>query len=102
MADNNENKVLNVPHLRFPEFTDEWGKYKLSDVCSFFSGGTPSSSKKEYYDGSIPFIRSGELHMNKTELFITEEGLMYLANLHTSFLCNLIYPTFSRILLYSC
>ena len=75
MADNNENKVLNVPHLRFPEFTDEWGKYKLSDVCSFFSGGTPSSSKKEYYDGSIPFIRSGELHMNKTELFITEEGL---------------------------
>ena len=75
MTDNNENKVLNVPHLRFPEFTDEWGKYKLSDVCSFFSGGTPSSSKKEYYDGSIPFIRSGELHMNKTELFITEEGL---------------------------
>lgn len=28
--------------------------------------------------------------------------MMYLANLHTSFLCNLIYPTFSRILLYSC
>ena len=28
--------------------------------------------------------------------------IMYLANLHTSFLCNLIYPTFSRILLYSC
>lgn len=27
---------------------------------------------------------------------------VYLANLHTSFLCNLIYPTFSRILLYSC
>ena len=29
-------------------------------------------------------------------------AIMYLANLHTSFLCNLIYPTFSRILLYSC
>ena len=28
--------------------------------------------------------------------------VVYLANLHTSFLCNLIYPTFSRILLYSC
>lgn len=28
--------------------------------------------------------------------------VLYLANLHTSFLCNLIYPTFSRILLYSC
>ncbi len=29
-------------------------------------------------------------------------NILYLANLHTSFLCNLIYPTFSRILLYSC
>ena len=29
-------------------------------------------------------------------------NVVYLANLHTSFLCNLIYPTFSRILLYSC
>ena len=66
---------LNVPHLRFPEFSGEWKKYKLSEVCSFFSGGTPSSSKKEYYGGSIPFIRSGEIHVNKTELFITEEGL---------------------------
>lgn len=61
--------------MRFPEFSGEWKKYKLSEVCSFYSGGTPSSSKKEYYDGSIPFIRSGEIHVNKTELFITEEGL---------------------------
>ena len=75
MATDNKNKVLNVPHLRFPEFGGEWRKYKLAEICSFFSGGTPSSSKKEYYDGNIPFIRSGELHMDKTELFITEVGL---------------------------
>ena len=75
MAANKNNKALNVPHLRFPEFTEEWRKYKLSEICSFFSGGTPSSSKKEYYDGSIPFIRSGELHEDQTELFITEDGL---------------------------
>ena len=31
MADNNNNKILNVPPLRFPEFTDEWEKQKLSD-----------------------------------------------------------------------
>ena len=31
MADNNENKVLNVPLLRFPEFTDEWKESVLSD-----------------------------------------------------------------------
>jgi len=61
--------------LRFPEFTGEWEKYKLSEMCLFFSGGTPSSFKKEYYDGNIPFIRSGELHDDQTELFITEDGL---------------------------
>ena len=33
---------------------------------------------------------------------IDKGASVYLANLHTSFLCNLIYPTFSRILLYSC
>ena len=60
--------------MRFPEFSGEWKKYKLSEICSFFSGGTPSSSKKEYYDGDIPFIRSGELHEEQTELFITEDG----------------------------
>ena len=31
MADKNENKVLNVPLLRFPEFTDEWKESVLSD-----------------------------------------------------------------------
>ena len=67
--------ALHVPALRFSEFTGEWERHKLSEVCSFYSGGTPSSSKKEYYNGNIPFIRSGELHKDNTELFITEAGL---------------------------
>ena len=33
------------------------------------------ANKKEYYDGNIPFIRSGEISASKTELFITNEGL---------------------------
>ena len=65
----------NVPALRFPEFSGEWKRHKLSEICSFYSGGTPSSSKKEYYNGNIPFIRSGELHKDKTDLFISEDGL---------------------------
>lgn len=65
----------NVPNLRFPEFTGEWKKCKLKDVCTFYSGGTPSSSNKDYYNGDIPFIRSGELHSDKTELFISSKGL---------------------------
>ena len=67
--------MSDVPALRFPEFKGEWEKCKLSKVCSFFSGGTPPSSNKEYYNGNIPFIRSGELHNDETELFITKEGL---------------------------
>ena len=35
MTDNNENKVLNVPHLRFPEFTEEWVNVSLKDVADF-------------------------------------------------------------------
>ena len=71
---NNEHKKLNVPNLRFPEFQGEWEKCKLSDLCTFFSGGTPSSSNKDFYGGDIAFIRSGELHADSTELFITQDG----------------------------
>ena len=74
MTINNENKKLNVPNLRFPEFQGEWEKCKLSEICTFFSGGTPSSSNKDFYGGNIAFIRSGELHANSTELFITKAG----------------------------
>ena len=71
---NQGRKVLNVPNLRFPEFQGEWEKSKLSDLCTFFSGGTPSSSNKDFYGGDIAFIRSGELHANSTELFISQDG----------------------------
>ena len=71
---NNKNKKTNVPNLRFPEFQGEWEKCKLSDFCTFFSGGTPSSSNKDFYGGNIAFIRSGELHANSTELLITQDG----------------------------
>ena len=60
--------------MRFPEFTGEWEECKLSDLCTFFSGGTPSSSNKDFYGGDIAFIRSGELHADSTELFITQVG----------------------------
>ena len=71
---NNKHKKLNVPNLRFPEFQGEWEKCKLSEICTFFSGGTPSSSNKDFYGGNIAFIRSGELHADSTELFITQAG----------------------------
>lgn len=74
MTINNEHNKLNVPNLRFKEFQGEWEKCKLSEICTFFSGGTPSSSNKYFYGGDIAFIRSGELHADNTELFITQAG----------------------------
>ena len=47
----------------------------MGDISESYSGGTPTADKKEYYNGDIPFIRSGEISGDKTELFITDEGL---------------------------
>lgn len=69
-----ENNVK-IPKLRFPEFSGWWENNKLGDVGSFFSGGTPLTSKRAYFDGVIPFIRSGEINSYKTEQFISDEGL---------------------------
>lgn len=44
-------------------------------MTSSYSGGTPSVGNPDYYDGSIPFIRSAEINNSKTELFISENGL---------------------------
>lgn len=53
----------------------DWEEKKLGSVCDCFSGGTPTSSNRDFYGGSIPFIRSAEIASNSTALFLTEEGL---------------------------
>ena len=40
---NNENKKLNVPNLRFPEFEGEWEKCTLEDVMNFSTARVSSS-----------------------------------------------------------
>lgn len=65
------------PRLRFPEFrkAGEWKAKTLGSVCTSFSGGTPSTSKPEYYGGDIPFIRSAEIACDRTELSLSPAGL---------------------------
>ena len=70
-----KNQVPKYPHLRFPEFTDEWKEVTLGEVAAFFSGGTPSTYNKTFYKGDIPFIRSGEIHDSRTELAISKEAV---------------------------
>lgn len=53
----------------------EWEERTLGDVSTVFSGGTPSSTKIEYYEGVIPFIKSGEISSEFTAQFINDEAL---------------------------
>ncbi|KWW28526.1 MAG: Type I restriction-modification system, specificity subunit S [bacterium P201] len=78
MAADKQDKVLNVPTLRFSEFKDDWNDYHLRDLCTFHSGGTPSIDNVEYWEGEIPFVSAVAMHnthIEKTPLTLTEKGL---------------------------
>lgn len=57
-----------------------WEKEPLGKICKTTSGGTPSRKNQSYYqNGTIPWVKSGELENNiitTSEEFITEEGLL--------------------------
>ena len=61
------------------EIPQGWTGAKIKDVAQIYSGGTPTSTNSEYYDGGdIPWINSGELNnpiITSTTNYITEEGL---------------------------
>ncbi|MFP5087688.1 restriction endonuclease subunit S [Bacteroides eggerthii] len=78
--DNKDKKVLNVPHLRFPEFSGEWDSFKLVELGKFIGGGTPSSSNLSFWTGSIPWISSSDIkedNINNISIsrYITEDAI---------------------------
>lgn len=60
MANNNENKVLNVPHLRFPEFSGEWKEEQLDSIATLSKG--IGISKEQLSEDGEPCILYGELY----------------------------------------
>ena len=57
---------------------DKWSKKKISDLCHTRSGGTPARNRMEYWNGNIPWVKTGEICFNKieqTEEYITKEGM---------------------------
>ena len=56
-----------------------WKEVELSDLSEIITGGTPSTTKKEYWEnGNIPWLPSGDLKnksINKAHKFITKLGL---------------------------
>ena len=61
--------------IRFKGYDISLERKTIGEITTSFSGGTPKSSNKSYYEGDIPFIRSGEVKSKQTELFISDEAL---------------------------
>ena len=59
MADK-DKKVLNVPALRFPEFTDEWKEERLDEIAELSKG--VGISKEQLSEDGEPCILYGELY----------------------------------------
>lgn len=50
----------------------------LGDICRTTSGGTPSRKRTDFFEGSIPWVKSGELNdglVSEVEEFITEDAI---------------------------
>ncbi|HHH46918.1 MAG TPA: restriction endonuclease subunit S [Thiotrichales bacterium] len=57
---------------------DKWIETTLGSVADFLSGGTPSKSRAENWDGSIPWVSAKDMkrfRLEDTEDHITEAGL---------------------------
>ena len=57
---------------------DNWDVIKIGDFTDVFSGGTPDTSKKEFWNGDIPWMNSGDLNLkyiHSVEGRITEKGM---------------------------
>ncbi len=69
-----------VPKLRFQEFEDsgEWEVKSLGEICKITSGGTPSRTNTDYWNGEIPWISTTLIDFNTINAaneYITEAGL---------------------------
>lgn len=64
---------------RIVGFSGERKEFSINDItCEVITGGTPSTSRREYYGGNIPWLASAEIHqkrITKPTTYITELGL---------------------------
>ena len=49
------------PNLRFKQFNDKWKYKKLGEVADIVSGGTPDTTKRDYWNGSINWYTPAEV-----------------------------------------
>ena len=70
MTNNKDNKVLNVPNLRFPEFIEEWKIVSLKDIAVVNPKSEPLQNKFFYID--LEAVEKGEL--KKIQEILQEEA----------------------------
>lgn len=73
-----ESQNIDTPY----ELPEGWKWCRLGEVADWGSGGTPSRKNPEYYNGSIPWIKTGEL--NESYIFDSEEKISEEAINHSS------------------
>ena len=59
------------------ELPEGWAWTRLGSIGNWQSGATPSRHHSEYYGGSIPWLKTGDLNdgfINSVSEYITEEG----------------------------
>jgi type I restriction enzyme S subunit len=74
------------PRLRFKEFKGDWVANKVGKIADVTAGGTPSTLKKEYWDGDIRWMNSGDLNLKRvcevanriTELGLTKSSTKFI------------------------
>lgn len=55
-----------------------WEKKKIKEIATIGSGGTPDRSEPLYYQGDIPWVKTGEIkwnHIKYSEEYISESAL---------------------------
>ena len=68
----------NTKQTDIGEIPEQWETTALADAARISSGGTPDRTKPEYWDGAIPWVKTGEIRYNTilaTDERITQEGL---------------------------
>ena len=67
------------PSLRFTGFYENWHEKYIKDVADVIGGGTPDTTKLEYWNGNIQWFTPTEIghnkYVNKSKRTITEKGL---------------------------
>ena len=78
MSEKNDNKVPNVPNLRFGS-SEVWTQTTIGKIAQVVGGGTPETDNLDYWNGNIQWFTPSEVgqtkYIEKSERTISVDGL---------------------------